>query len=261
MKDNSETRKKVQKALLLMTEGRSERQAAKEAGISRTSLHRYMAAGCLPDGPIWPDQVSEQVETDNGNGNNEPPGGPDVGQTIKQLMGGSTDSQEPGPLPAQRDELGRFLPGHSIRPKYLQSAREAKEMLANYAPFVASILIKVFGNLPVDRPDLILAYAKEIFDRGLGKPTQTVQMNEEHVGAEYNFFQAVICNGDEQTIREAQALAVRMESYARDNGGASVRGSMAIIPPPGGTLNFANTRRDGQVSEAHNLDASTAREE
>jgi len=221
-----------------------------------------MADGHLPDGlPIWPDQVSEQL--DNGpNAGNEPlNGGPDVGHNINHLTEGSHDSQELYPLPAQRDDFGRFLPGHSIRPKYLQSAREAKEMLANYAPFVAKILIKIFGDLPIDRPDLILAYAKEILDRGLGKPTQNVQVNEERVGAEYKFFQAVICNGDEQTIREAQALAVRMESYARDNGGASVGRQMEVVPPPGGTLNFANSRRDGQVSEAHNLDASTDRQE
>jgi hypothetical protein len=265
--DYDEIRRRVQKALLLMTEGKSERKAAKEAGISRTNLQRYMAEGVLPDGrPIWPDQVNEQIEgskaTDADNGRaDQGEGGPNEGQYVNQLMEGSQGPQEPGPLPAQRDELGRFLPGHSITPEYQKSAREAKQLLADFAPFAAKTLITVFGLLPTSKPELILAYAKEIFDRGLGKPIQSVKVNEEHVGLEYQFFQAVICNGDERTIREAQALAVRMESYARDNGGASVWGPMAIVPPPGGTLNFANARRNGQVSEAHNLDASSAREE
>lgn len=239
------------------------RQAAKEVGISRSNLQRYMADGHLPDGrPIWPNQVSEQMKKKPVDAAQDWPTRAEGGS----LNGSSTNmpqqgKQAPEPLSDQRDSLGRFLPGNRIGANYLSSARKAKTMLADFAPYVAETLMNIFRDLPIDRPELILAYAKEILDRGLGKPTQNVQVNEERVGAEYKFFQAVICNGDEQTIREVQALAVRMESYARDNGGASVGRQMEVVPPPGGTLNFANSRRDGQVSEANNLDASAAWQE
>ncbi len=250
-----------------MTEGKSERKAAIEAGISRTNLQRYMAEGVLPDGkPIWPDQVNEQIDgskaTDADNGRaDQGEGGPNEGQSVNQLMQAQSRPPESGPLPAQRDELGRFLPGHSITPEYLKSAREARQLLADFAPFAAKTLIAVFGLLPISKPELILAYAKEIFDRGLGKPTQIVKVNEERVGLEYQFFQAVICNGDERTIREAQALALRMESYARDARRASEPWQMEILPPPGGTLHNLNPGRDGQVPQAPNHDAAATREE
>jgi len=260
MKDYSETRKKVQKAILLMTEGsRSERQAAKEAGISRSNLQRYIAAGRLPDGlPIWPNQVSEQMEKRSEdaaqNWLTQEKRGQVNGQSKNQQHQGQ---QIPGPLSDQRDSSGRFLPGNQIGASYSSSARKAKKLLADFAPYVAETLMNIFRDLPIDRPEIILAFAKEILDRGLGKPIQAIDLKETHTHEEYRFFEAAIIAADADAIRSAAALAERLESHARNARGASFLRQVEIIPPPGGTLHNLVPGGGREVSETHNLDAST----
>ncbi len=126
---------------------------------------------------------------------------------------------------------------------------------------MAEKLIRTFKTLPSNRPDLILAFGKEILDRGLGKPVQSVLMEENTMHEEYQFIEAVIVNADAEALRSAAALAERLEEYARQSGGASFRRQVEIIPPPGGTLHNLVTGSGREVSETDHLDASAARQE
>jgi len=266
-KDYSAIREKVQKAALMIAAGSSEKKAAWTVGLPRGSLQRYLKKGTLPDGlPIWPDEPTKQQLLDMGNeaadaAHDEHPGPAPCPQY------GHPTNREPEALrearasPDQRGSDGKFLPGNTVASEYTSAARKAKQILADFSPTVAATLINVFNVLPLNRPDLVLAFAKEILDRGMGKPTQNIQIDETKISAEYQFIEAVVTSGDEQAIRTAADLASRLEVYARNNGGASFGGQMATLPPPGGTLNNLDPGRFRQISETDNLDASTARKE
>lgn len=243
-----------------MADGMSEKRAALETGIPRANLQRYIRNGCLPDGlPIFLDQVSENRPADaactmpiqakgcsmNGHPTNPP----------QEMQQGN------GQLPGQRDPFGKFLPGNQIGASYSSAARKAKTMLADYAPYVAETLINVFRILPGDRPEIILAFAKEILDRGLGKPVQAINLKETHTYEEYRFFEAAVMAADADAIRSAASLAERLESHARNARRASQPWQVEIIPPPGGALPNLVPGGGREVSETDNLDATAAREE
>jgi len=249
--------------VLLMADGASERQAARETNLPRANLQRYIQRGYLPDGrPIWPDQVSEEMEKRSADAAQNLPtraeGCPLTEPSTNQLH---QDLQAPEPLSDQRDSSGRFLPGNQIGANYLSSARKAKTMLADFAPYVAETLMNIFRDLPIDRPEIILAYAKEILDRGLGKPVQAIDLKETHTYEEYRFFEAAVMAADADAIRSAAALAERLESHARNTRGASFLRQVEIIPPPGGTLHNLVPGGGREVSETDNLDASAVRKE
>jgi len=259
MKDYSETRKKVQKAILLMTEGsRSERQAAKEAGISDPiSSGTLLLAVCRMAYQSGPIRSASRWKTVRRCGSELAYSGEErpIQWAIKNQQ--HQGQQIPGPLSDQRDSSGRFLPGNQIGASYSSSARKAKKLLADFAPYVAETLMNIFRDLPIDRPEIILAFAKEILDRGLGKPIQAIDLKETHTHEEYRFFEAAIIAADADAIRSAAALAERLESHARNARGASFLRQVEIIPPPGGTLHNLVPGGGREVSETHNLDAST----
>lgn len=258
-KDYSEIRQKVQEAAILIAEGASEKSAAWKVGLPRVSLQRYLANGRLPDGlPIWPDDSSDQTTL----------GSADAAQGIETeplTCPGSEppagDNREQEGLPAVRDSKGRFLPGNQESRRKTIHARKARRILAEASPEAAEKLLRTFRLLPSSRPDLILAYAKEILDRGIGKPTQSIELREESVSAEALFIHNVIERADEATIREMQRLAGVMEEYARESGRALEPGQVEIIPPPGGALDNLDPGRFREGSEAADIDATAAREE
>ena len=212
IKDYTEIRSKCQRASILVAEGMSEAQAAREVDLPKASLQRYLASG-LPDGPIWPED-GPGPEKETGTNHNPQP----------------LQSQ---PEPAdQRDDWGRFLPGNRFGEIKNRPAREAKRKLEEFAPEAADKLIRTFKNLPEDRPDLVLAYCREILDRGLGRPTQTLDITEtslEH--HEYRFIQEIILH-DEEALRLAVAFSQRLESHSRDDGPEAQPGQVAALPPP-----------------------------
>jgi len=211
-KDYSAVRQKVQRAAVLIAEGMSEKWAASEVGLPRTSLHRYLEKG-LPDGPIWPE--SAHCPHGEGGQNRNP-------QDLSSLED-PTD---------QRDERGRFLPGNRMGEVKNRPAREAKRKLEEFAPQVAERLIRTFKVLPGDRPEMILAYAREILDRGLGKPTQSLDITETSLEQhEYKFIQEVILH-DEDALRLAVAFSQRLEGHARDPGPEAQPGKVAAPPAP-----------------------------
>jgi hypothetical protein len=104
--------------------------------------------------------------------------------------------------------------------------------LEEFAPEAAEKLIRTFKNLPEDRPELVLAYAREILDRGLGKPTQTLDITETSLEQhEYKLIQEVILH-DEEALRLAVAFSQRLEGYARHDGPEAQPGKVAALPPP-----------------------------
>jgi hypothetical protein len=212
IKDYTEIRSKCQRASILVADGMSEAQAAREVGLPKASLQRYLAHG-LPDGPIWPVD-GPGPESEKGCNHNQ-----------KALQ----SQLEPA---GQRDDFGRFLPGNRIGEIKNRPAREAKRKLEEFAPEAADKLIRIFKNLPEDRPELVLAYAREILDRGLGKPTQTLDITETSLEQhEYKFIQEIILH-DEDALRLAVAFSQHLESHARDDGPEAESGQMAALPPP-----------------------------
>jgi hypothetical protein len=167
----------------------------------------------LPDGPIWPEDGP----------------GPESEKGCNHNQKASQSQLEPA---GQRDDFGRFLPGNRIGEIKNRPAREAKRKLEEFAPEAAEKLIRIFKNLPEDRPELVLAYAREILDRGLGKPTQTLDITETSLEQhEYKFIQEIILH-DEDALRLAVAFSQHLESHARDDGPEAESGQVAALPPP-----------------------------
>ena len=211
IKDYTEIRSKCQRASILVADGMSEAQAAREVGLPKASLQRYLAHG-LPDGPIWPED-GPGPEREKGCDHNH--------QALQSQL-------EPA---GQRDNFGRFLPGNRIGEIKNRPAREAKRKLEEFAPEAAEKLIRIFKNLPDDRPELVLAYAREILDRGLGKATQTLDITETSLEQhEYRFIQEIILH-DEDALRLAVAFSQCLEGHARNDGPEAEPGEVAALPP------------------------------
>lgn len=211
IKDYTEIRSKCQRASILVADGMSEAQAAREVGLPKASLQRYLAHG-LPDGPIWPEDGAGP-EREKGCDHNH--------QALQSQL-------EPA---GQRDNFGRFLPGNRIGEIKNRPAREAKRKLEEFAPEAAEKLIRIFKNLPDDRPELVLAYAREILDRGLGKATQTLDITETSLEQhEYRFIQEIILH-DEDALRLAVAFSQCLEGHARNDGPEAESGQVAALPP------------------------------
>lgn len=210
--DYSEIRSKCQQASILVAEGLSEAQAAREVKLPKASMQRYLAHG-LPDGPIWPEDGPSPDSKKDSNHKLQP-----LQSQLDQA--------------AQRDDFGRFLPGNRIGEIKNRPAREAKRKLEEFAPEATEKLIRIFKNLPDDRPELVLAYAKEILDRGLGKPTQTLDITETSLEQhEYKFIQEIILH-DEEALRLAVAFSQRLESHTRDSCPEAEPGKVAALPAP-----------------------------
>jgi hypothetical protein len=241
VKDYKRIRQQVARASELMAGGMSESKAAQKVGLPRSSLQRYMK-GKLP---------ADSAESSS-------PGCPHDEEGEKRT------TQTPDGLPTTasfgRDlQTGQFLPGH---PDFVnRPARKARLKLEEFCPKVAERLVKIFEGLPNDRPDLILAYAKEILDRSLGKPKQTIDVHEERIYEEYHFAEQLITAADESALRLAVDLAQRMEEHARNLCREAQPGFVEIIPPPGGALHNLGLGSSRQVSSSDNLHATATRKE
>lgn len=238
-KDFTEARKKAQVAALLVVRLKiSSSQAARLTGLSKTTFIRYQDEG-LPDGPIWLD-------------NNGP--SPEIEGRYNQIA--ETQKQE-AMVHGLRDSQGRFQPGRG--PTGNGPSLKARADLEKFTPEVAKKLIRVFKSLPDDEAALILAYAKEIFDRALGKPRQSVDISggSHQTWEEYGWLEEIIQSGDVKSLELAASLASSMASYARNDGKPLVTRQVEIIPPPEPIVPAASSSSDGQVPEADNQSSST----
>jgi hypothetical protein len=238
-KDYKRIRQQVARASELMAAGMSEAKAAQKVGLPRSSLQRYLR-GKLPGEQAKP--ASSGCPQDEEEGKRIP---------------AASDSLPTSASSGRDPQTGKFLPGHAdfvTRP-----ARIARSKLEEFCPQVAERLVRIFEGLPDDRPDLILAYAKEILDRAVGKPAQSLNIQETHVHEQYAIFEAAITNADVDLISRAADIAHRMEEHARIYGGAPQLRQVEIIPPPGGSLFDFGAGSGREVSKTDNHDASATR--
>ena len=216
-KDYQEITDKVERASKLMAGGLSEAKAAKQVGLPRSSLQRYIQGGMPKSGlPNLPKSTLPKVKTC-----------PD------DLAGVNRDAQTlpaQNSQPSQRDNSGRFLAGNSAGSLIDKPTRQARVKFEAATPSVARKLIAIFEALPDDEPELVLAFAREILDRGLGRPKQVVDVKESREYTEYRYIQELIL-ADPEAVRLAASLAERLESHAGDVCGEAIGPEVASLPP------------------------------
>jgi hypothetical protein len=208
-KDYQEIRAKVEQASKLMAGGLSEARAAKKVGLPRSSLQHYLKHGIPKPGLPKPEACQE-----------DPAG---------QKQDASKLPAEKSP-PSQRDEHGRFLAGNTAGSLIDKPTRQARIKFEEATPKVAEKLIGIFEALPDDEPELVLAFAREILDRGLGKPKQVVDVKESREYIEYRYIQELIL-ADPEAVRLAASLAERLEGHAGDVCGEAVGPQVEALPP------------------------------
>jgi hypothetical protein len=195
--DQNEIQAKVSRAAVLIGQGMSVNRASKEVGLPRTSLIRYL----------------KRREDDKG---------VDHHGTAPAQAGSRSSDQ-----PFNRDDRGRFLPGNSFGTGGLSAeTRQARKLLEEFSPRAARKLIQVFRKLPDDQPQLLLAFGKEILDRALGRPRQSVEVSGDlDLEGEYSILQERLLSSPE-AIRHAAALAQLLEGNSGQPGRAPEQGQM-----------------------------------
>lgn len=216
-KDYEDIRARVAEASKLMAGGLSEAKAAKSVGLPRSSLQRYIQNGMpkltLPNVPKSTLPKVKNCPEDLAGVNRDAPKLP------------AEKSQ-----PSQRDVLGKFLPGNSAASLADKPTRQARVKFEEATPEVARKLIRIFEALPDSEPEMVLAFAREILDRGLGRPKQVVDLKESREYIEYTYIQELIL-ADPEAVRLAASLAERMESHSGDVCGEALGPQMEALPP------------------------------
>jgi len=209
-KDYQEIRAKVEQASKLMAGGLSEARAAKTVGLPRSSLQQYLKHGVPKPGLPSPKSCQDDLAGQN--------------QDASKLPAENSP-------PSQRDEHGRFLAGNTAGSLIDKPTRQARIKFEEATPKVAKKLIDIFEALPDDEPELVLAFAREILDRGLGRPKQVVDVKESREYIEYRYIQELIL-ADPEAVRLAASLAERLEGHAGDVCGEAVGPQVEALPPP-----------------------------
>ena len=216
-KDYEEIRARVEQASKLMAEGLSEAKAAQSVGLPRSSLQRYIQNGMpkltLPD---LPKSTLPKVK-------NCPEEWAGVNRDVPSLP--AQKSQ-----PSQRDVSGKFLPGNSAGSLIDKPTRQARVKFEEATPKVAKKLIAIFEALPDSEPEMVLAFAREILDRGLGKPKQVLDVKESREYIEYKYIEELIL-ADPEAVRLAASLAERLEGYAGDVCPEAFGREVEALPP------------------------------
>jgi hypothetical protein len=235
-KDYEEIRAKVARAAELMAGDLSEAKAAKKVGLPRSSLRRYLKNGVPGPGPTKSKTCPQDWSGANRDASSSevPSQELTTSKTCPQDWSGVKRDASMPPAkksqPSQRDDFGKFLPGNSAGSLIEKPTRQARVKFEAATPDVAERLISVFNSLPEDRPDLILAFAREILDRGLGRPKQVVDVKESREYIEYKYIQELIL-ADPEAVRLAASLAELLESHAGDICGEVIGPEVETLPP------------------------------
>jgi hypothetical protein len=190
-KDYEDIRAKVAEAAKLMAGGLSLVQAAKKVGLPRFRNCQEDLAGVNRDAS----------------------------------MPSAKNSQ-----PSHRDVFGKFQSGNSAASLVEKPTRQARVKFEAATPKVAKKLIRIFEALPDNEPEMVLAFAREILDRGLGKPKQVVDVKESREYIEYTYIQELIL-ADPEAVRLAASLAERLESNAGDICSEAFGREVEALPP------------------------------
>jgi len=216
-KDYEEIRAKVEQASKLMAEGLSEAKAAQSVGLPRSSLQRYIQGG-MPKLtlPNLPKSTLPKVKSC-------PEDWAGVNRDAAKLP--ARKSQ-----PSQRDVLGKFLPGNSAGSLIDKPTRQARVKFEAATPEVAKKIIRIFEALPDNEPEMVLAFAREILDRGLGRPKQVVDVKESREYIEYKYIEELIL-ADPEAVRLAASLAERLEGNSGDICPEALGRQVEALPP------------------------------
>ena len=216
-KDYEEIRAKVAEASKMMAGGLSEAKAAKSVGLPRSSLQQYLQHGVpnlgLPKVPKSTMPKDKNCQEDLAGVNRDA-----VSLPAKKSQ------------PSQRDVLGKFLPGNSAGSLIDKPTRQARIKFEEATPKVAKKLIRIFEALPDNEPEMVLAFAREILDRGLGKPKQVVDVKESREYIEYKYIEELIL-ADPEAVRLAASLAERLEGNAGDVCPEAFGRQVEALPP------------------------------
>jgi hypothetical protein len=216
-KDYEEISAKVEQASKLMAEGLSEAKAAKSVGLPRSSLQQYILHGVPNLGlPKVPKSTLPKVKN-----------------CQEDLAGVNRDAAKlpaKKSQPSQRDVFGKFQQGNSAASLADKPTRQARVKFEEATPKVAKKLIAIFEALPNSEPEMVLAFAREILDRGLGKPKQVVDVKESREYIEYTYIQELIL-ADPEAVRLAASLAERLEGNAGDICPEAFGREVEALPP------------------------------
>ena len=216
-KDYEEIRAKVAEASKLMASGLSLVQAAKKVSLPRSSLQQYIQHGVPNLGlPKAPKSTL-----------------PEVKNCQEYLAGINRDALSlpaKKSQPSQRDVFGKFQPGNSAGTLIDKPTRQARVKFEEATPKVAKKLIAIFEALPNSEPELVLAFAREILDRGLGKPKQVVDVKESREYIEYKYIEELIL-ADPEAVRLAASLAERLEGHTGNVCSEAFGREVAALPP------------------------------
>ena len=216
-KDYEDIRARVEQASKLMAGGLSEARAAKSVGLPRSSLQQYLQHGVPNLGlPKMPRSTLPKVKN-----------------CQKDLAGVNRDAltlPARKSQPSQRDVSGKFLPGNRAGSLIDKPTRQARVKFEEATPKVAKKLIAIFEALPDNEPEMVLAFAREILDRGLGKPKQVVDVKESREYIEYKYIEELIL-ADPEAVRLAASLAERLEGNAGDICSEAFGREVEALPP------------------------------
>ncbi len=217
-KDYEGIRAKVAEASKLMSEGLSESKAAKKVDLPRSSLQQYIQHGVPNLGlPKVPKSTLPRVKNCQ----------EDLAGVNRDALSLPAQKSQP----SQRDVLGKFLPGNSAGSLIDKPTRLARIKFEEATPKVAKKIIAIFEALPDNEPEMVLAFAREILDRGLGKPKQVVDVKESREYIEYKYIEELIL-ADPEAVRLAASLAERLEGYAGDICSEAFGREVETLPPP-----------------------------
>lgn len=242
-------KKVVSAAVLINQQGLSVTKAAAKVGLKRTTLGYHLK------------KMREANRGDKPGDKYDKPDKPgdkhDKRQNQHRLGQTSFLSK-----PQSRSAEGKFLPGVSGNPGGQRKiTAESRGVFEDFTPTVAREITKIFTELCEDEDkdyELILTYAKEILDRGLGKPKQAVDLvDTTSEDEEYEFLQEHLL-GDVEALRLAAALSHHLEVKSSIDGRAPEPGAVENVPPPPGAGPDPGPGCEWKdLSEDNNLDASS----
>ncbi len=216
-KDYEEIRAKVEQASKLIAGGLSEAKAAKSVGLPRSSLQQYLQHGVPNLGlPKVPKSTLPRVKN-----------------CQEDLAGVNRDAVSlpaKKSQPSQRDVFGKFQPGNSAASLADKPTRQARVKFEAATPKVAEKIVRIFEALPDNEPEMVLAFAREILDRGLGKPKQVVDVKEAREYIEYKYIEELIL-ADPEAVRLAASLAERLEGNSGDICPEALGRQVEALPP------------------------------
>lgn len=211
--DPDELERRVLLAQELMGQGLSLRKAAVQVGVPRSTLSRRLSAGVQRRDRSGCSETAESIPSGR------------LPAAVPYRSNGRYGRES-------RDTLGRFAQGNRCATGgKSRETQEARRILEEFSPRAARKLIEAFKKLSADQPELLLAFAREILDRALGKPKAAVELSGElEIDEESIILQSILTNP--RACRLAQELACVMEGDPGESCTAPEQGALEGAQTP-----------------------------